>query len=126
MDVEHTKQIRKVWLSENTIDRFQQLLIFMKKDFAAENNGTHGQSVDSFEQEMLEQTNTFRKSACAGNLIEDETLHKAAQKLAHAKANGNATTYSDSFNEINYELDTGDPSKITGRATLNFLLFSID
>jgi hypothetical protein len=51
---------------------------------------------------------------CANDLQNDEELHRIAETIAHNKANGVQTARSNDYNENDFDLDTGDPSKITG------------
>ena len=51
---------------------------------------------------------------CAGNLQADEDLHRLAEKIAHDKANEKSIAPSNDYNENGYEIDTGDPSRVTG------------
>ena len=52
---------------------------------------------------------------CANDLQEDEDLHTEAMKRVHSLANGDPTSLSNEYNENEFDLDTGDPSKITSR-----------
>lgn len=84
-------------------------------DQAAENNGTHGISVEDFQQSILDQHNIYRRQMCANDLQNDESTHRIAEERAHSKANGNKPSLPNDYNENVFEYDTGDPSKITGK-----------
>lgn len=63
---------------------------------------------------------------CANDLQNDNNLHEIAQKRAHDDANGKVVQLSDDISQNRYEIDTGDPSKITGKIYLfNLLIFYI-
>jgi hypothetical protein len=87
-------------------------------DYAAENNQIHGMTIEDFQHGFLNQHNIYRRQMCANDLQNDHTLHDIAQKRAHDKANGKQIDLSDDFGENSYEIDTGDPSKITGKIYL--------
>ncbi len=51
---------------------------------------------------------------CAKNLENDEDLHRIAEQRAHSEANGQRLPLPNDYNENVFEIDTGDPSNITG------------
>ena len=106
----HTKHLHKViitHISSTSTSTFSRL------DYAAENNATHGVPIDDFQQMILADHNKCRRQACANELQEDDELHREAMKRAHSLANGHLLPLPDDYNENVFELDTGDPSKIT-------------
>ncbi|UJR32144.1 hypothetical protein I4U23_019611 [Adineta vaga] len=62
---------------------------------------------------ILDEHNKYRRQSCADNLQEDDELHAEAMKRAHSLANGHVLPLPDEYNENDFEIDTGDPSKIT-------------
>ena len=97
-----------------------RLICEHRLDMAAETNGTHGVPTEHFQQQVLNLNNLFRQKFCANGLREDEALHAIAHRIAHDRANNKTTSLSNDYNEIEYSLDTDDPSKIT-RETLFFV-----
>jgi len=72
-------------------------------------------TIDDFQQAFLDQHNLYRRQMCANDLQNDNDLHEIAQKRAHDRANGKTVEPATDFSENIYEIDTGDPSKITGK-----------
>jgi uncharacterized protein YkwD len=84
-------------------------------DAAAEMHGTHGVPTEDFQRQVINLNNQYRRQSCAGDLYADDQLHEMAHRIAHDKANNKTTTLSDEYNEIEYRLDTYDPSRIIRR-----------
>ncbi|CAF0765908.1 unnamed protein product [Adineta ricciae] len=89
------------------------------QNYAAENNATHGVPIDDFQQMILADHNKCRRQTCASDLQEDDELHREAMKRAHSLANGHMLPLPDDYNENVFELDTGDPSKVTSEMIVN-------
>ncbi|CAF3748651.1 unnamed protein product [Adineta steineri] len=83
------------------------------QNIAAETNGTHGISIDQFQEMILHEHNVHRLNNCANALQEDEDLHTKAMERAHSLANGKPMELPNEYNENMYESKTGDPSNIT-------------
>lgn len=66
---------------------------------------------------ILSEHNKYRRQSCAEDLQADNQLHTEAMKRAHSLANGHALPLPHEYNENIFEIDTGDPSKITSKNT---------
>ena len=119
MDEDHTKLILKVIFSKR--NKHEEFLRYYL-DLAAETNGTHGMPIDEFQQAVINQINGYRRQLCANDLQEDDSLHVIAQQIANAKANGNDIPPSNDYNLNMFELNTGDPSRVTGEKYLLIFL----
>jgi hypothetical protein len=82
-------------------------------------------TIDEFQQIILNEHNKYRRQMCANDLQDEDDLHEKAIKRAHDRANGLATPLPDDCNENDFELETGDPSKITGENLIYLFAYFI-
>ena len=92
----HTKRICKVPSLHIAFCSFA--VLFSSPDLAAETDAVHGQPIEAFQRDMLNQVNLHRRQACAKDLQMDEALHRTANLLAHERADGAQAPHSNNYN----------------------------